>query len=344
MKDKTFMKVYAYVITIYIVFSGLFLLFLFFRSDDILLRLISLCFIALVFLLGCFLLRIVRTKLSAITEDLCVRIDNMVNNVKDATSDFDSETLVAKLNFKLKRLYQIHLQNGERLKREKQEIQEMISDISHQVKTPIANLKMYNSTLIEQPLSPEREHEFLSLMDSQINKLDFLMQSMIKASRLETGIIELESKPTPVYDTIARALGGIVLPAEKKDIEVSISCDQKIIIPHDAKWTAEALFNILDNAVKYTEPGGKINISVEKWKIYTKISVSDTGRGIPEEHYAQIFKRFYREEEVHDIPGVGIGLYLSREIITLEGGYMEVKSKIRKGSTFSIFLPNERQP
>lgn len=343
MKDKTFMRVYAYVGTVYLAISFLFLLFIYFRSEDIFLLIVSLCFILLVLLLGCLFLHIVRTKLSAITEDLCVRIDNMMNDVKDITTDFESETLVAKLNFKLKRLYQIHLQNGEQLKREKQVIQEMISDISHQVKTPIANLKMYNSTLMEQQLAPERENEFLSLMDMQINKLDFLMQSMIKTSRLETGIIVLEAKPTPVYSTIARALGGIVLPAEKKDIDVSISCDQAITIPHDAKWTAEALFNILDNAVKYTEPGGKIKISVEKWKIYTKISISDTGRGIPEEHYAQIFKRFYREEEVHEIPGVGIGLYLCREIITLEGGYIEVKSRVRRGSTFSIFLPNERQ-
>lgn len=340
MKDRSFLRICASVGAGYLVLAGSFLCFLFFRSEDAALRAAAVCFTVLIFLLGRLLLRLVRNKLVAFTEGLCVRIDNMANGGKDDAPDYESETLAAKLNFKLKRLYQIHLQSRERLRAEKQEVQEMISDISHQVKTPVANLKMYNSTLMERRLPPEKRQEFLSLMDMQINKLDFLMQSMIKTSRLEAGSIELEVKPFPIYDTIARALGGIVLPAEKKEIEVSVSCDQAVVVPHDVKWTSEALFNILDNAVKYTDPGGKIGVSAEKWKLYTRIDVSDTGRGIPEDHYAQIFKRFYREEEVHDVPGVGLGLFLCREIISRQGGYVQVKSEPGKGSVFSVFLPN----
>lgn len=108
---------------------------------------------------------------------------------------------------------------------------------------------------------------------------------------------------------------------------------------HDSKWTAEALFNLLDNAVKYTSAGGRISVSVEQWEMYVKLDVTDTGKGISESNQASVFRRFYREEEVHDQPGVGIGLYLAREIITRQGGYIKVVSEIGKGSTFSVFLP-----
>ncbi|MFA9381635.1 MAG: sensor histidine kinase, partial [Acetanaerobacterium sp.] len=257
--------------------------------------------------------------------------------------DLESETLTAKLGHRLGRLYEIMQRSSSQVQLEKEMIQEMISDISHQVKTPVTNLKMYNSTLLERRMPSEKEHEFLLQMETQINKLDFLMQSMVKMSRLETGIITLSISPAPIYDTIGLALASIVLPAEHKKIEVTVDCDPSLSVPHDKKWTAEALFNFLDNAVKYTPSGGKISVTAVKWETATKIDIADTGKGIPEQHFAQIFKRFYREEDVHDLEGVGIGLYLCREIISKQGGYIQVKSKIGKGSTFSIFLPNERQ-
>lgn len=178
-------------------------------------------------------------------------------------------------------------------------------------------------------------------MGGQIDKLDFLMQAMVKTSRLETGVISLDKRKLPIYDTLAAALGGILLNAEKKNIEVSVSCPEMLEVVHDRKWTSEALFNILDNAVKYTPSGGRIGVSVESWEMYLKIDISDTGKGIAENRHGTIFKRFYREEEVHDIDGIGIGLYLSREIITMQGGYIKVVSELGKGSTFSVFLPRK---
>ncbi|MPN18441.1 Sensor histidine kinase ResE [bioreactor metagenome] len=190
---------------------------------------------------------------------------------------------------------------------------------------------------------PEKEQEFHKLMESQINKLDFLMQAMVKMSRLETGVITLSVSPAPIYNTVGLALAGIVLSAEEKNIEVAVDCAPTLVVPHDKKWTEEALFNLLDNAVKYTPPGGKISVTVERWEMATKIDITDTGKGIPEQDIAQIFKRFYREDDVRDVDGVGIGLYLCREIISKQGGYIQVKSEVGKGSTFSVFLPNERQ-
>ena len=126
--------------------------------------------------------------------------------------------------------------------------------------------------------------------------------------------------------------------AEKKNISVTVDCPENLCLSHDSKWTAEALFNLLDNAVKYTPAGGAIRVSVEQWEMYVKIDVSDTGKGIPESNQAAIFRRFYREEEVHHEQGVGIGLYLAREIVTKQGGYMKVTSEVGEGSTFSVVL------
>ena len=179
-----------------------------------------------------------------------------------------------------------------------------------------------------------------ALLLSQLDKLDFLMQAMIKTSRLEAGVIALEPKPQTIYDTLAAALGGILLNAEQKKIAVTVDCPETVTAAHDRKWTTEALFNILDNAVKYTAEGGKIHVAVVCWEMYVKIDISDTGIGIPEQHQGTIFKRFYREDRVHDAPGIGIGLYLAREIITRQGGFIRVASEVGSGSTFSVFLPH----
>ena len=146
------------------------------------------------------------------------------------------------------------------------------------------------------------------------------------------------SKQQPVYDTLATALGWILFNAEKKQIDIQVECPEHLDARHDRKWTSEALFNILDNAVKYTPAGGQIRVSVEGWEMYVKIDIADTGIGISEQHQGTIFKRFYREDAVHDVDGIGIGLYLAREIVTLQGGYIRVASEVGKGSTFSVFL------
>ena len=134
-------------------------------------------------------------------------------------------------------------------------------------------------------------------------------------------------------------MSAIMYHAEQKEIQVSVDCPEDLCVSHDSKWTEEALFNLLDNAVKYTPAGGSIEVFVAQWEMYVEVKVTDTGKGISESNQAAIFKRFYREEEVHNQPGVGIGLYLAREIVTQQGGYITVESEVGKGSAFSIFLP-----
>ena len=295
-----------------------------------------------VFVSGCMVafLAFVRRKLTLFSDALCKLLDDMMSADQAPPQYTEEENLFYKIQHRLSRLYEVLRESKSSIAKERANLQELISDISHQVKTPIANLKMLDATLLEQNVSPEKQREFLLAMDSQLDKLDFLMQAMIKTSRLEAGVIALEPKPQAIYDTLAAALGGILLNAEQKKIAVTVDCSETVTAAHDRKWTTEALFNILDNAVKYTPEGGKIQVAVVCWEMYVKIDISDTGIGIPEQHQGTIFKRFYREDRVHDAPGIGIGLYLTREIITRQGGFIRVASEVGTGSTFSVFLPH----
>lgn len=278
-------------------------------------------------------------RLSLFAAGLCQTLDLMVTGDGPLPKAEDRDTLFARISHRLNRLYQIMCENSRKVDEDRKELQALISDISHQVKTPVSNLKMVADTLLSKPMTEEERTEFTKDILNQTNKLDFLFQALVKTSRLETGVIKLEKKPSRLYDTVAQALSGIIYHAEEKNISVSVNCSEKLTIPHDCKWTAEALFNILDNAVKYTAAGGSITVQVEQKEMYIEIKVSDTGKGISESDQAAIFRRFYRGEDVHAQPGVGIGLYLTREIITRQGGYIRVVSEVGKGAVFSLFLP-----
>ena len=280
-------------------------------------------------------------RLSAFTSVLCQTLDHMIEGNEAPLRLEDSETMLARICYRLSRLYQIMQENRRKVDEERRELQSLISDISHQVKTPVSNLKMAADTLLEKPVSEAERIDFIRGIFSQTDKLDFLFQVLVKTSRLETGVIQLEKKPGRLFDTVAQAMSGIVYAAEKKEIAVSVDCPEDLTVSHDSKWTSEALFNLLDNAVKYTPAGGKIAVSVVLWEMYVEIKVADTGKGISESNQAAIFRRFYREEEVHEQQGVGIGLYLAREIVTRQGGYIKVVSEPGKGSEFSIMLPTK---
>ena len=297
--------------------------------------LLTACALVWMFLLTLFFAE----RLSQFTSDLCQTMDNMISGGEAPERAADRDTIFARISHRLSQLYRIMQENRRKVDEERQELQMLVSDISHQVKTPVSNLKMVTDTLLAKPVTEQERRDFLQGVRSQTDKLEFLFQALVKTSRLETGAIRLEKKDGLLIDTLAQAMSGIVYGAEKKGIAVSVQCPEDLRVSHDSKWTAEALFNLLDNAVKYTPAGGQISVSVEQWEMYVKLDVADTGKGIPESRQAAVFRRFYREEEVHDQPGVGIGLYLAREIITQQGGYMKVTSELGRGSTFSVFLP-----
>lgn len=254
----------------------------------------------------------------------------------------DGDTLWGKVYERFLKLWNVQHARSLESAGEKKRIKELISDISHQTKTPIANLKMYQELLEEEKELTNEQQEFLRKMQSQTEKLDFLIQSMVKMSRLETGVIAVRCRNSRLCDTIGRAVSAVVKNAEKKHIRLYAECSEDIYVSHDSKWTEEAIFNLLDNAVKYTEEGGEIHILVRVQEIYTRICVKDNGKGIAPERQAEIFRRFYREPEVHDCEGIGVGLCLVREILNLQNGYVEVRSEPGKGSEFYVYLPNDK--
>lgn len=276
--------------------------------------------------------------LSDFSNDICETADALMEGREPENFLPYAETALSKVQEKLLQYYEKTVDEQRQSRQDKQTIQELVSDISHQVKTPTANIQMLAGILSRHELSREKQDEFLNLMAAQINKLDFLMQSLIKMSRLETGTFVLHPEEASLSNTIAQAMSTVLAKAEKKNLQLSVDCGSKITVKHDPKWTAEAIGNILDNAVKYTPEGGAVRVSVRPWQFYTRIDISDTGIGIAEENYNAVFRRFYRAQEVSAEEGVGLGLYLTRAILTRQNGYITVKSKKGEGSTFSVFL------
>lgn len=219
---------------------------------------------------------------------------------------------------------------------EKEKIQELISDISHQTKTPLTNILLYGELLAEEDLT-EEAHENVNALRSQTEKLRFLIDSLVKLSRLENGILTLQPECRPVQPMLAKLESQFMAAAKEKGIDFCIT-DTDIKAVFDEKWTGEALANLIDNAVKYTERGS-VTVSVTAYELFVRIDVKDTGIGIAQEEQPKIFQRFYRSEQVKEKEGVGIGLYLARQIVSLEGGYMKVSTECGKGSVFSVFLP-----
>lgn len=321
--------------------SAVLLLILWFLTDNLTLVFYGIIFTAALFLWGAVFLWYFEKKLLLFTDHLCRTLDDMMDGTARPRTDHEAETLLARISHRLERLYQVQQKTREAVAKEKAELQSLVSDISHQTKTPIANLKMLNETLLTRSITAKQRTEFLQASSSQLEKLDFLIQALVKTSRLETGVITLEKTYTPIEDTLAAAVNGVLALLEKKQITLTVDCPENLSVSHDSRWTSEALFNLLDNGVKYTPSGGEIRVTVKSWEMYVKIDVTDTGRGIPECEQAAVFQRFYREEAVHEVEGIGIGLYLAREIITMQGGYLTVNSREGEGSAFSVFLPQK---
>lgn len=220
--------------------------------------------------------------------------------------------------------------------REREKIKALVSDISHQTKTPIANMMLYTQLLEENGSLDGNARSIAFQIEEQVNKLNFLIQSLVKLSRLESGMLEVR----PEKNKIRKLIAGLdyAAAAEQKGISLSVGEVPELTAFFDPKWTLEALSNIVDNAIKYTPAGGSVAISVKEYEMFARIDIEDTGIGMEEEETAKIFARFYRSPAVSGESGVGIGLYLVREILGREGGYVKVASRPGKGSVFSVFL------
>lgn len=259
------------------------------------------------------------------------------------TAEFDTmkETRESKLENRLMQLLSRAAAEREKLSGERDDVAALLSDLSHQLKTPLANIVVYTEFLQENDLDKENCKRFAREAGVQAQKMQWLMEAMLKASRLEQGIISFKAGFCPVKETIAMAVSSVYAKADKKQIQIVTEEFEDRRLYHNPKWTAEALGNILDNAVKYSPEKAVITVRLYPMEIYTRIEIWDMGCGIDSGEFNQIFRRFYRGEEVQRQEGNGLGLYLAQLILNREKGYITVSSQKGEGSCFYVHLLNE---
>ena len=269
------------------------------------------------------------------------RLDDMLTaamNGSFSEKSFDESCLSA-LESRLARYLAASALSERNVREQKDQISTLISDISHQTKTPVANLQLYAQLLSEQPLTPQGK-DCAAAISAQAEKLQSLIETLVKTSRLETGILALHPHLGEITPVVERAVAQYAPKAGEKGIVLTTRQTEGSAV-FDPKWTEEAVCNLLDNALKYTPAGGTVTVEVKNYELFSAIRVSDTGLGISEGEQAKIFGRFYRAPGAYQAEGVGIGLYLTRQIAEKQGGYVKVESTPGKGSAFSLYIPRE---
>ncbi len=276
------------------------------------------------------------------------RLDRMLDDAMNGTfseSSYD-ETKLSRLESRWKEFLGTSVLSNQNLEAERHRLEQFISDISHQTKTPMTNIKMYTELLCEEvnaaDPSVERIKKYAEEIGRQNERLEFLIDSLTKLSRLESGTLEVVAAHSSINELVKAGVAAVKPKADKKKISfvtADAEKDASMIANFDMKWTLEALINVLDNAVKYSPEGGKVFVDLSETEMYAAIHVIDEGQGITEEDAARIFGRFYRGSDVQQDEGVGIGLYLTREILSKEDGYIKVVSnENRKGGEFILYL------
>ena len=266
-------------------------------------------------------------------------LDLVLNREKIEYSDVKEGEFSA-LVTKVKRIQEVLGTQAYRAEEEKEQVKRLVSNMSHQLKTPLANLSVYAEIINGEAADEKIKKDAAEKIRKQVDKLDWIIGSLMKMVKLEQNVIVFEAESAPIRQTLLDAVDAVYEKAEQKDIQIVSQPYEDCRLYHNRKWTTEVFVNILENAIKYTEKGGTIQLQVCPYEIYTEIRVMDNGRGIHEEELTKIFQRFYRSQEVEHIEGSGIGLYLSNLILEKEKGYMTVKSVFGEGSCFSVFLRN----
>ena len=275
-----------------------------------------------------------RRRTRRILENLSRMLDMAMQG--DFTEDSFDESMLSALESKLAHYLAASTVSARNVQAEKEKLKALIGDISHQTKTPIANILLYTQLLSEQPGNTA----CLDALEGQTKKLQSLIEALVKTSRLESGVIALHPVPGKLLPMLESAVSQLAPKAAAKGIPIVLEATDADAV-FDPKWTEEAIYNLLDNAVKYTSAGGAVRVAVTAYQMFSAIHVSDTGPGIAEEEQPRVFQRFYRGAEHAEEEGVGIGLYLVRQIAEGQGGYVKVSSQPGTGSTFSLYLPRK---
>ena len=275
-----------------------------------------------------------RRRTRRILENLGRMLDAAIQG--DFTQARFNETMLSALENRLAHYLAASTVSARNVQAEKEKLKALIGDIAHQTKTPIANILLYTQLLMEQPGNAA----CLDALDGQTRKLQSLIDALVKTSRLESGVIALHPESGQLQTVMESAVNQLAPKAEAKGISIALEQTDADGV-FDPKWTEEALYNLLDNAVKYTPPGGRVSVSAAAYPMFCAIRVRDNGPGIPKEEQPRVFQRFYRGMEHQTEEGVGIGLYLARQIAEGQGGYVKVSSQMGVGSTFSLYLPRK---
>ncbi|UTC63042.1 HAMP domain-containing histidine kinase [Treponema sp. OMZ 787] len=286
------------------------------------------------FTISIFIVVLNKYKVKKILSSISSMIDKAISG--SFTEEHFNETKLSQIENKLAQYLLLSQRVSKNLTYEKEKIKVLITDISHQTKAPTSNIILYLELLQEEKLS-ESSSQYLHFIKSQTQKLNFLLESLIKISRLETGMISLNSKKRDIMPMIKRLVVEYSKTAETKGLKITLE-ENKSDATFDEKWTEEAIGNIIDNAIKYTEHGS-IKIRIKDYEFFSCIEIEDTGIGISENDQPKIFSRFYRTEQSGIKEGIGVGLYLSRQILQQQGGYIKVSSTLNCGSVFSVFVP-----
>jgi len=280
-----------------------------------------------------------RRRMRRLMDSLSAMLDSAMDG--EFTERAFDESVLSAVESKMARFLSSCAVSSKNLSVEKEKIKSLISDISHQTKTPVSNILLYSQLLGEQEL-PEDCAVCVKALSAQAEKLDFLIGALVKTSRLESGIIAVNPQQGDVQALLDAVIEQISPKAEAKEISIQVEAVEGTAY-YDPKWTAEALYNVLDNAVKYSPRQSAVKIRAIPYELFFRIDVTDEGIGIAVEEHSRIFSRFYRSAAVSEQEGVGIGLFLAREILSNGGGYIKVASRPGQGSTFSIFLPAEKR-
>lgn len=249
------------------------------------------------------------------------------------------ETLYARIEDQLIRIQ--HMEKGrlEDARKSHEKLQRLITEIAHQMRVPLSNVRSYldlaEGAITEDPVKAVRH---LGAAREAEEQIEFLVESFIKMSRLEHHIIQIHKESVDIKATILNALGQIEAKAREKELEFRISLPDSMKLDHDPNWLKEAIVNVLDNAVKYSPKGGVVEVKAEANEMFFKLGVRDYGIGIEEGEEEKIFQRFYRGRRVADQEGVGVGLYLARQIVLAQGGFMRSRRR-KEGLLIEVFFP-----
>ena len=258
------------------------------------------------------------------------RINQMLDDAiagRFEESDYD-ESELSKLEVKWKRYLTSSKLSAQKVEAERTQVKELVTDISHQTRTPLANIQLYAQLLQEQELN-DKSRGMVEEILTYSNKLEFLIEALVKTSRLESGVFQFLPREQSLSELAQKVCDAGAERAEAQQVIIcpDATCDETVTAFFDEKWTTEAVGNILDNALKYSPVGSQVSVSLFAYEMFGGIEIADCGIGIPEDEIPRIFSRFYRGRNVHDQEGIGVGLYLARQIIEGQGGYIKVVSK-----------------